>query len=94
MSDEDMQMDHDEMLRAMFFSTEEEVAALKAERESEREAKKARRRSRKTRDDIKALKAFVRLIEQVDARDRQAAVLYLVDRYLGKRPAQHARQWV
>jgi hypothetical protein len=85
MTDDNMQMDEHEFMKANFFSSDEEFAAAKAEAEAARVKRKHRP---KMADDIKALLAFVRLIERVDDHCRVAAVSYLVDRYIGYRARQ------
>lgn len=82
MTNENMQMDGDEYLRATFFSTEEEVAALKQQDAAKREASLAKRRQTwKNHEEFRTAKAFIQALERLDHASRCAWVGYLADRW-------------
>lgn len=78
------EMNEAEFLRAKFFAPDDEFAAAKAASEKRIAERKERRRQR---EDITALRAFVRHIERCPHHWRVAAVRYLADRYI-YRPAR------
>jgi len=84
MSDQNMQMDDNEILRATFFSSEEEVQALKDQDEAKRAAKlMQQQRRRRASQEFRDLARFVRCLEALPHDHRRANILWLADKYLG-----------